>query len=141
MAGCGEAGGRELPPEWRGRDLTEPGWTEWQLRPGWGLGVEYVWSSGTEVQWDWLVNGSAVLHFKVVRVQDGQTQTLVQRFGNESAASLTVPQAGVYQFLWRNEIGMLDVPFWYHIPEGGLPRSYPPSEGPDCTFRAVSGLC
>lgn len=135
LAGCGggDGGGRELPPEWRGRDVAEPGWAEGALKPGWGLGLEYVWSAGTEVEWDWFVNGSGILHYQVVRIEDGRAQTLLSRFGNESVDGLTVPRAGAHQILWRNE-GFLDLRYWYKVPEGhGAPRSYPPSEGPDCT--------
>ncbi|MHB1260720.1 MAG: hypothetical protein ACYC2H_03290 [Thermoplasmatota archaeon] len=139
LAGCSGSDGRELPAEWRGRDLTEPGWASTTIQPGWGLAVEYVWSSGTAVEWDWFVNGSAVLHFKVVRMQDGQARTLLSLFGNESAAGLTVPQAGAHQLLWRNE-GSREVPFSYKVPEGGLLRSYSPTEGPDCARRSVPAL-
>jgi hypothetical protein len=134
LGGCaGEPGrGRDLPPEWRGRDLAEPGWESVTLRGGWGSALEYVWSSGTDVRWDWLVNGSSVLHFKVVRIEDGQARTLLSQFSDESASGFTVPQAGQYQILWRNE-GSLDISFWHRLPEGGLPRSYSPAEGPDCT--------
>lgn len=142
LAGC-SADGDRLPPEWRGRDLSEPGWASTSIQPGWGLAVEYVWSSGTAVEWDWFVNASAsaaVLHFKVVRIQDGQARTLLSQFGNESASGLTVPQAGAHQILWRNE-GAGAVPFSYNVPEGGLLRSYSPTEGPDCSFRAVASRC
>lgn len=142
LAGCsGE--GRQLPPEWRGRDLSEPGWASATVQPGWGIAMEYVWSSGTAVEWDWFVNTSAVpavLHFKVVRIENGQARALLSQFGNESAAGLTVPQAGAHQILWRNEGGR-DVPFSYKVPEGGLLRSYSPTEGLDCARRAAAVLC
>lgn len=132
LAGCGDPG-RELPPEWRGRDLTEPGWADATLKPGWGLGLEYVWPVGTEVEWDWfVVNGTSRLHYQVVRVENGQAQPLWSRIANESASRLTVPRPGAHQILWRNE-GFLDVRFWYKVPEGhGAPRLYSPTEGPDC---------
>ncbi|HUR24498.1 MAG TPA: hypothetical protein VM327_00595 [Candidatus Thermoplasmatota archaeon] len=136
LAGCGGAGRgeRALPPEWRGRDLTEPGWANGTLKAGWGIGLEYVWSAGTEVQWDWFVNGSGTLHYQVARMQDGRAQTLLSRFGNDSVDGLTIPAAGAHQVLWRNE-GFLDVRFWYRVPEGhGAPRLYSPTQGPDCTF-------
>jgi hypothetical protein len=133
LAGCGGNGGRQLPPEWRGRDVAEPGWASARLQPGWGLGLEYAWSSGKEVQWDWVVNGSAPLHYRVVRVENGRAQTIQSMFANESAAGFTVIQSGQHQLLWRNE-GFLDSFFWYKVPEGGLVRSYSPTEGPDCTF-------
>jgi hypothetical protein len=139
-AGCSDSEGRDLPPEWRGRDLTEPGWAEGAVPRGWALGLEYVWSSGKEVRWDWFVNGSGILHFQVVRMQDGEAQPLVSRFGNESAAGLTVPQPGAHQILWRNE-GPVEMRFWYHVPDGhGAPRLYSPTEGPDCAFlRTTTG--
>ncbi len=144
LAGCSGGGdGRDLPPEWRGRDLAEPGWVTTAVQPGWGLAVEYAWSSGTVVAWDWFVNTSAVpavLHFKVVRVEDGQARTMLSQFGNESVSGLTVPQAGAHQILWRNE-GPRDVPFSYKVPEGGLLRSYSPAEGPDCARRSLPVLC
>jgi hypothetical protein len=137
LAGCGEDAGRDLPPEWRGRDLSEPGWASAMLQPGWGLGLEYAWSSGHDVQWDWLVNGSTVLHYRVVRVENGKSQTIQSMFGNESVGGFTVIQSGQHQLLWRNE-GFLAVPFWYKVPEGGIVRSYSPTQGPDCTFRLSS---
>jgi hypothetical protein len=143
LAGCGDGGGRPLPADWRGRDLTEPGWANGTLKPGWGLGLEYVWPAGAEIEWDWFVNGSGVLHYQVVRVEQGQAQPLLSRFGNESTAGLTVPRAGAHQILWRNE-GYLDVRFWYKVPEGhGTPRLYSPTQGPDCTvvLARPSSVC
>jgi hypothetical protein len=139
LAGCGDGGGRELPPEWRGRDLDEPGWTEGTLKPGWGLGLEYVWSAGAPVEWDWLVNGSGVLHYQVVRIEDGEARPLVSMFANESADGLTVPRGGAHQVLWRNE-AFAETRFWYRVPEGhGAPRPYSPSEGPDCVVLLAAG--
>jgi hypothetical protein len=139
LAGCSDDGGRELPPEWRGRDLAEPGWANGTIRPGWALGVEYVWSSGTAVEWDWLLDGPGVLHFKVVRMQDGKAQPMVSHFANESAAGLTVPQAGAYHILWRNE-GFPEQTLWYKVPEGHSgPRLYTASDGPDCTVLLAAG--
>jgi hypothetical protein len=136
LAGCGAGDGdRSLPPEWRGRDLEEPGWANGTLKPGWGLGLEYVWSAGTPVKWDWFADvgdGRGILHFQVVRIEGGEAQPLVSSFANESADGLTVPRAGAHQILWRNE-SPLDVRFWYKVPEGhGAPRAYSPAEGPDC---------
>ena len=133
LAGCGGSGGHELPPEWRGRDLAEPGWANGTLKVGWALGLEYVWPAGREVEWDWFVNGSGFLHFKVVRVENGQAETLRGTSTNESADGLTVVRSGAHQMLWRNE-GFTDVRFWYQVPEGhGTPRLYSPTQGPDCT--------
>jgi hypothetical protein len=134
LAGCGDAG-RELPPEWRGRDLEEPGWANGTLQPGWALGLEYVWPAGAEVRWDWFVEGPGVLHFQVLRVEGGEAQPIRGTFDDESASTLTVIRSGAHQILWRNE-GSLDVRFWHQVPEGhGGPRLHSPTEGPDCTFR------
>lgn len=136
-AGCGEAPS-QLPPEWKGRDLDAPGWLDGELRPGWTLGLEYAWSSGKEVPWDWLTNGTARLHFQVMRMEDGRAQPVVGQVRDESSGQITAPTAGAYHILFGNE-GLTTVDFWYQVPEGGLTRLYPPGESPDCPPARLLG--
>lgn len=139
-AGCGEPG-RELPAEWKGRDVEAAGWQDGDLRAGWTLGIEYVWSSGTVVRWDWLTNGTAPLHFQVVRMEEGRAQPLVGQIRDESAGQVTTPVAGAHHILLGNE-GFTPVQFWYNLPEGGITRVYPPGESPDCPpARLLAAVC
>jgi hypothetical protein len=132
LAGCSDAG-QPLPPEWKGRDLRQPGWANATLQAGWTLGVEYVWSSGQPVQWDWLTEGKPVLYFQVMRMENGQGQTLVGQHRDNSTGRITVPVGGQHEVLFRNE-GFAEAKLWYKLPEGGILRMYPPGQGPGCFF-------
>lgn len=134
-AGCSQ-GSRSLPPAWKGRDLTQPGWANGTLRVGWTFTLEYVWSSGTTVQWDWLTNGTTILYFQVVRMENGQQVPLVGQHRDQSSGRLTVPQGGQYDMIFRNE-DVADAAFWYKVPEGYSPKLYPPGEGPGCSLVPI----
>jgi hypothetical protein len=134
-AGC--SGGESLPPEWKGRDLREPGWRNETVRAGWTLGFEYVWSSGRQVEWDWITEGRLMVYFQVQRMEGGQAQSLVAGHGDQGAQAITVPASGQYYILFRNE-GAVDIPVWYNLPEGAIRRLFPPGEAPDCFFLAAA---
>lgn len=133
-AGCSQA--RTLPPAWKGRDLTQPGWNNGTLRVGYSFVLEYVWSSGKTVQWDWLTNGTTILYFQVVRMENGQQVPLVGQHRDQSSGRLTVPQGGQYDIIFRNEDNS-DAAFWYKVPEGSSPRLYAPGEGPGCSMTPL----
>ena len=135
-AGCADPG-ESLPPEWKGRDLREPGWANATVVRGWTMGLEYVWSSGQAVEWDWLTNGTTVVYFQVMRMDGDRPQTLVAQHRNNSTGSITVPQAGAHQVFFRNE-GFWDAQVWYKLPEGAALRFYPPGQQPDCFYLALA---
>jgi hypothetical protein len=133
-AGCGGPG-QDLPPEWRGHDLRQPGWQNGTLAAGWTMGLEYVWSSGQRVSWDWFTGDRAILYFQVVHMQNGQPQPMVGQHRDNSTGSITVPQGGAYQVIFRNE-GSANAALWFKVPEGYSQRLYPPGAGPSCFFLA-----
>jgi hypothetical protein len=132
-AGC-SAPGEPLPPEWKGRDLREPGWANGTLQTGWTMGLEYSWPSGQSVQWDWLTTDGKVLYFQIVRMEDGQPQAMVGQHRDNSTGRITTPVSGAYQLVFRNE-GFSDAALWYKVPEGYAQRLYPPGQGPSCFIR------
>jgi hypothetical protein len=131
-AGCA-APSKPLPPAWKGRDITQPGWANGTLRTGFTFVLEYVWSSGTSVQWDWFTEGRVILYFQVVRMENGQQVPLVGQHRDNSTGRLTIPQAGQYDVIFRNE-DVVDAALHYKLPEGASTRIYPPGEGPGCTI-------
>lgn len=137
VAGCGEDADEPLPPEWKGRDLREPGWSNVTLPKGWTMGLEYVWSSGYPVQWDWLTEGDAYVYFQVLRVEEGQSRTLVAQHRDNSTGRITIPVGGAHQVLFRNE-GFAQARLWHDMPEGGIQRIYKPGEEPGCFLLAAA---
>jgi hypothetical protein len=133
LAGCGQSA-RSLPPEWKGRDLSAPGWANSTLPVGYTLVLEY---NGRSVQWDYVVVDGTLLYFQVARVENGQPVTMVGQHNNESAGRIVTPQAGAYDLIWRNE-GSAQAHLFVSVPEGALARMYPPGSGPGCfAMRAV----
>ena len=109
LAGCtaSDGGGSvPLPDEWRGRDLRKEGWTNVTIKPGWTYALEYQWSSGQRVSWDWFVFEPVFIHFQVVRQDAGQLRVLQAGDGQEQPdppGRLTVPQSGLHQLDLLNE--------------------------------------
>lgn len=130
LAGC-SGSVRTLPPEWQGRDLTQPGWDNVTLPAGYTLVKEYVWSSGTVVSWDWFTRPATPLYFQIVRMQNGQGDPLTGVHRDQDTGQLMAPQAGVYDLVWRNEVGS-DTVLTLNVPEGAKTTVYPPGQGPDC---------
>ncbi|MFA5945054.1 MAG: hypothetical protein WC876_11390 [Candidatus Thermoplasmatota archaeon] len=131
MAGCG-APEAPLPPEWRGRDLEQPGWTTSTLEPEWTLVLEYPLSSGSQLDWNWFTQvEQRQLYFQVVRIEDGEPVKIVARHASEEASQLTAPKAGVYQVFWMND-AFFATNFTWQAREGYSQRLYPPNEGPGC---------
>jgi hypothetical protein len=144
MAGCSDPAPREpLPDEWRGRDLRQPGWVNETLQPGWTLALEYQWSAGKRVDWDWVVTApvqardpvfTAFIHFQLVRFEaDGSPRAIVANDAQEGAGERTVTQGGRHQVDWMNEFNRT-ITLAYQLPAGGTRILYPPGQGPGCLF-------
>lgn len=156
LAGCsgGDDGGRvPLPPEWRGRDLREPGWANETLQPGWTLAFEYQWSAGKRVAWDWVVVApvfetqpvrTAFAHFQLVRMDAGGARPLAAQDADQGDGERTIVQAGTHQLDWMNEWTQ-PVTVAVKVPEGAMRIQYPPGQGPGCLTtsggRAADAAC
>ena len=144
LAGCsgGDGGRAPLPEAWRGRDLRKGGWANQTLEPGWTLGVEYTWSSGTQVSWDWFVHEAIFAHFQLVRMDaPGGPRVVVSCDAQQAPCppaqsfpeSRRIVDAGVHQIDVMNEYyGAVTVA--YTVPAGGTMRLYAPGEGPGCLY-------
>jgi hypothetical protein len=139
LAGCADPG-QPLPPEWKGRDLREPGWTNTTLQPEWTLVLEYPLSSGSKIDWDWFAHNERMLYFQVVYMQGQQPYKMVARHLNEDRSEFSAPQGGVYQVIWMND-AVFDATFTWKAQEGYSQRLYPPNEGPGCLLMAASDAC
>lgn len=137
LAGCSGGGGgssEPLPPEWRGRDLRKPGWANVTVQPGWTVGVEYTWSTGTKVAWDWLVFEPVYVHFQLVRMDaQGGPRPLVANDAQEGQGERTLTEGGVHQVDWMDEWNK-PVTIAYKVPAGGQVKTYPPGQGPGCLY-------
>lgn len=142
LAGCsGGDGGREpLPAEWRGRDLRQPGWVNETLQAGETLALEYQWTSGKRVAWDWVVVApvqsrdpvfTAYVHFQIVRMDGGDARPLVAHDAQEGEGERTIVQAGTHQIDWMNEWTQ-PVTIALLAPDGARRIVYPPGQGPGC---------
>lgn len=137
LAGCTEAS-EPLPPEWKGRDLRQPGWTNSTLPPEWSLVLEYPLSGGTKLDWNWFSHNEKILYFQVLQSQgQQQAKKMVARHFAEDDSSVTTPQGGVYQIVWMND-SIFDVTLTWKAREGALQKMYPPNEGPGCVLLAAS---
>lgn len=139
LAGCSDAGA-PLPPEWKGRDLREAGWTNTTLEPEWSLVLEYPLSSGSKLDWDWFTQGERPLYFQVVHMQGQQPNKMVARHFDQDTGEISAPQSGVYQVIWMND-GFLPMNFTWAAREGYSQRVYPPNEGPGCLTMARGVPC
>lgn len=157
LSGCsgGDDGGRApLPPEWRGRDLREPGWANETLPSGWTVALEYDWSAGKRVTWDFVVLApvfnrdpvrTAFVHFQLLRMDGGTPRPLVAQDADQGEGERTIVQSGVHQVDWMNEYsGPEPVVLAYKVPDGARVIRYPPGEGPGClatTGRSSDPAC
>ena len=140
LAGCSD-GETHLPPEWRGRDLREPGWGNVTLEAEWTLVLEYPLSSGAKVEWDWFTEAEQRgLYFQVVLMEGNRPVKMVARHVSEEESSMVAPKAGVYQVIWMND-GFLPVNFHWKASEGFSQRTYPPNEGPGCVLLTWTDAC
>lgn len=150
LAGCGGPGGGQepLPPEWRGRDLREPGWVNETLQPGYTVAYEYEWSAGKRVDWDWVVVApiqqrdpvfTAYVHFQLVRM-DGETpKPLAAYDAQEGQGERTIVQSGTHQMDVLNEWTQ-PVTVAVKFPAGAERIVYPPGQGPSCVYSPGSGM-
>lgn len=127
LAGCSSA--KPLPPEWKGRDLDEPGWNNLTIRANWTYSMEYYLPTGRTLTWDWVAMTDGYLYFQLAR--NGQTAPLRSGHGNEGKGSFTTTSTGVYILSWGLD-GLPDTVLWHNLPEGGAPQHWPPGEGPAC---------
>jgi hypothetical protein len=123
----------EYPPEWKGRDLTKPVWTNTTLEPDWSLVLEYPLPGSAKLAWDWFTNSSGYAYFQVVKMEGKQADQMVAKHSQDEAAFLTTPTAGVYQIIWIND-GFMPMDLTWDTSEGYSERTYPPGEGPGCVF-------
>lgn len=135
LAGCNApSGGSEpLPEAWRGRDLREPGWFNETVPAGWTLVLEYEWSSGTRIHWDWVSLEQKFIHFQVVRMQDGKAARPALHWMDalDDQGQATVVQGGTHQYGWVNEYWQ-PIPLAIKVPPGYTERLHPPGQGPGC---------
>lgn len=143
LAGCsdgGDGGRTPLPPEWRGRDLREPGWSNQTLEGGWTVAFEYHWPAGKRVAWDWVVVApvfetqpvrTVYAHFQLVRMEGSTARPIVAEDGDQGAGERTIVQTGTHQLDWMNE-WTEPVTIAVKVPEGAQRILYPPGEGPGC---------
>lgn len=145
MAGCSTPPAQEpLPEEWRGRDLRQPGWVNETLQPGWTLALEYDWSSGTRVAWDWIVFEPIFVHFQILRDDPDGVEALVAHDAQEGKGERTIVPGGRHEIDWMNEFPR-PVTIAHHVPAGYAKVLYPPGQGPGCIFApgaaAVADAC
>lgn len=134
LAGCSGESGPQLPAEWRGRDLRQPGWTNTTLQPEWTLVLEYPMSSGAELEWDFFTLDGKYVYFQLLKQEGGRTPTkLAGRHSVEEKDSILAPSSGVYQIVWMND-APFEQSFTWRTSEGYSQRMYPPNEGPGCMF-------
>lgn len=131
LAGC-YGPDKRLPPEWKGRDLTKPGWTNTTLQPEYTLVLEYPKESGDKIAWDFLT-ANGYVYFQVLKSEGKASTKLVGRHADDEKDSLTTPSAGVYQIVWMND-APFPLSFTWQTSEGYSQRLYPPNEGPGCTI-------
>ncbi len=139
LAGCsggGDEGHEPLPAEWRGRDLRKPGWVNETVQPGWTLAMQYDWSGGTRVAWDWFVYEPIFAHFQLVRMQGSDPSTaqpVAASDAQEGEGERTVVQSGTHQIDWMNEFSQ-PITIAHKVPSGGTRIQYRPGQGPGCLF-------
>ena len=134
VAGCSGETGPDLPPEWQGRDLRQPGWTNTTLQPEWTLVLEYPMSSGADIKWDFFTLDGKYVYFQLLKQETGRAPTkMIGRHSTEEKDKLTTPAAGVYQIVWMND-SPFEQSFTWRTSEGYSQRTYPPNEGPGCMF-------
>lgn len=131
LAGCSNPG-PTLPPEWHGRDLNQPGWTNTTLPSENSLVLEYNLAAGAKLSWDWFTNDPGYLYFQVVKVEGKQTIKLVGKHSQDEVGHLNVPSSGVYQIIWMNDDPIRTTTFIWTASEGASQRNYGPGEGPGC---------
>ena len=128
LPGCAGPG-QDLPAEWRGRNLDEPGWESVTIPANWSYGVEYYLPAGRTLAWDWVAFTNGSLYFQLAL--NGQSAPLRSGHGNEGKGTYTTRLTGVYVLSWGLD-GLPDTRLFHKLPEGGLPQQWPPGEGPDC---------
>lgn len=139
LAGCSD-GPEPLPPEWKGRDLRQPGWTNTTLEPEWTLVLEYPLPSGAELDWNWFTADERPLYFQLVRMENNQPVKMFGRHSAEEDASITTPKPGAYQLIWMTD-AFFPQSFTWTAREGFSQTLYPPNEGPGCQVETRSANC
>jgi hypothetical protein len=139
VAGC-TSSGPALPPEWKGRDLNEPGWQNTTIRPGWSFSLEYNWPAQREVAWDWVVPNGTNLTFTLSRMSGSFAFPIHSSYGSDGQGTYTTRVDGVYFLVWDGD-RQPETKLHFKAPEGARRAEWPPGTGPGCPGGLLLMVC